>query len=75
MKGAFGEFYKFYMKLPGPGCTELKSLLVNVSFTFQTLIFQTRKFFLVKKCEKAFLIFSTKNFSLFGYKVIKHLTN
>ena len=28
-----------------------------------------------QKCEKLFSFFSTKNISVFGYKVIKHLTN
>ena len=36
--------------------------------------------FLLKKCEKllqckGYLIFSTKNFGVFGYKVVKHLTS
>ena len=64
-------------KLAGPGCSKLKMSLFNVSLKFQTLIFQIRQHFLLKKCEtaKAFLIFSTKNTSVFGYKVVKHLTS
>ena len=52
--------------------------LVNVSLNFQKLISQIGQYFLLKKCEKlakASLIFSTKNFSVFGYKVVKHLTS
>ena len=65
---------------PGPGCSKLKTLLVNVLLKFQTLISQICQYFLLKKCEKfcsakASLILSTKNFSVFGYKVVKHLTS
>ena len=64
----------------GPGCSKLTTSLVNVSLKFQTLISEICHYFLLKKCEKllqckASLIFSTKNFSVFGYKVIKHLTS
>ena len=61
---------------PGPGCSKLMTLLVNVSLNFQKLISQICQYFLLKKCEKllqCFLNFSTKNFSVFGYKVVKHL--
>ena len=61
----------------GPGCSKLTTSLVNVSLTFQTLISQIRQYFWLKKCEnaKASLILSTKNISVFGYKVVKHLTS
>ena len=66
--------------LSGPGCSKLTTSLVNVSLKFQTLISEIFQYFLLKKCEKllqcsakASLIFSTKNFSVFGYKVVKHL--
>ena len=56
--------------------------LVNISLKFQTLISEISQYFLLKKCEKllqkstkASLIFSTKNISVFGYKVVKHLTS
>ena len=65
----------------GPGCSKLTTSLVNVSLKFQMLISQKHQYFLLKKCEKLlqcksfFLIFATKNFSVFGYKVVKHLTS
>ena len=52
--------------------------LVNISLKFQTLISDICQYFLSKKCEKsakASLVFSTQNFSVFDYKVIKHLTS
>ena len=67
---------------PGPGCSKLTTSLVNEALKFQTLISQICQYFLLKNCEKllqcsakASLIFSTKNFSVFGYKVVKHLTS
>ena len=57
---------------PGPGCSKLTMSLVNVSLKFQTLISNICQYFLLKKCEKL-LIFSTKNISVFGYKVVIHL--
>ena len=64
----------------GPGCSKLTMSLVNVSLKFQMLISNIRQYFLLKNVRsfcsaKASLIFSTKNISVFGYKVIKHLTN
>ena len=62
----------------GPGCSKLTTSLVNVSLKFQMLISQICQYFLLRKCEKrakASLIFSTKNISVFGYKVLKHLTS
>ena len=65
-----------------PSCSKLTTLLVNVSLKFQMLISEICQYFLLIKCEKllhctakACLIFSTKIFSVFGYKVIKHLTS
>ena len=61
----------------GPGCSKLTMSLVNVSLKFQTLISNIRQYFLLKKCEKLLQrkrfshFFSTKNFSVFGYKVVK----
>ena len=66
---------------PGPGCSKLTTSLVNVSLNFQKIISQICQYFLLKKnvrrfCSaKASLIFSTKNISVFGYKVVKHLTS
>ena len=54
--------------LTGPGCSKLTTLLVNVSLSFQKLISQICQYFF------ASLIFSTKSFSVFVYKVVKHLT-
>ena len=39
-------------KSPGPGCSKLTTLLVNVSLTFQMLISEIRHYFLLKKYEK-----------------------
>ena len=47
--------------------------VVNVSLKFQLLISHRCEYVLLKKCEKLF--FSTKNISVFGYKVVKHLTS
>ena len=41
-------------KRPGPGCSKLATSLVNVSLKFQTLISETRQYFLLKKCESFF---------------------
>ena len=54
--------------------------LVNVSLKFQTLISEIRQYFLLKKCEqllhcKSFSHIFNKNVSVFGYKVVKHLTS
>ena len=62
----------------GPGCSKLTMSLVNISLNFQKLISQI--FFVEKNVRsfcnaKASLIFSTKNFSVFGYKVVQHLTS
>ena len=71
-----------YHKNPGPGCSKLTTSLVNVSLNFQKLMSQICQYFLLEKCEKllqcsakASFIFSTKNFSVFGYKVVKQLTS
>ena len=58
---------------PGPGCSKLTMSLVNVSLKFQMFQSKIRHYFLSKKSGKLLLIFSTKNLSVFGYKVIKHL--
>ena len=36
---------------PGPGCSKLTTLLVNVSLKFQMLLSQIFQYFLLKKCE------------------------
>ena len=63
----------------GPGCSKLTTSLVNDPLKFQTLISQICQYFLLKNVRsfcsaKASHIFSAKNFSVFGYKVVKHLT-
>ena len=69
------------MYTPGPGCSNLKTSLVNVLLKFQMLISQTCQYFLLKKCEKLLLcksfssFFHQKNFSVIGYKAVKHLTS
>ena len=67
-------------KTPGPGCSKLTMSLVNVSLKFQTLISVIRQYFLLKKSEKllqckSFSHFFHKNISVFGFKVVKHLTS
>ena len=64
----------------GPGCSKLMMSLVNESLKFQMLVSQIRQYFLLKKCEKllqckSFSHFTTENISVFGYKVVKHLTS
>ena len=56
------------------GCSKLAMSLVNVSLNFQKLVSQICQYFLLKNV-RSFLIFSAKNFSVFGYKVLKHLTS
>ena len=46
--------------LPGPGCSKLTTLLVNVSLKFQTLISSICQYFLLKKCEKLLSFFQQK---------------
>ena len=46
--------------ITGSGCSKLMTLLVNEKLKFQTLISQILN------------IFSIKNISVFGYKVLKH---
>ena len=63
-----------------PSCSKLRTLLVNIWLKFQTLISEICQYFILKKKSgkqnaKAFLIFSTKNSSVFGDEVVKHLTS
>ena len=66
---------------PGPGCSKLTTSLVNVSLKFQTLISQICQYLLFKKMREAFAVqqllsfFQQKIISVFGYKVLKHLTS
>ena len=46
-----------------------------MSLKFQTLISQISRYFLLKKLQKLLSLFSTKNFSAFGYKIVKYLTS
>ena len=54
------------------------NIVSKVSLKFQTLISQIFQYFLSKNLNFgsaiAFLILSTKNFSVFDYKDVKHLT-
>ena len=68
------------MHTSGPGCSKLTISLVNVSLKFQMLISEICQYFLLKKMEKllqckSFSHFFNKNISVFGYKVVKHLTS
>ena len=73
--------YRLKCRISGPGCSKLTTSLVNnVLLKFQRLISQICQYFLLKKCEKLLHCkssshFSTKTISLFGYKVLKHLTS
>ena len=65
---------------PGPGCSKLTTSLVNVSLKFEMFISEIRQYFLLKNCEKllhckSFSHFFNKNITVFGYKVVKHLTS
>ena len=53
---------------PGPSCSKLTTLLVNVSLKFQTLRYAIYQYFLLKKCEKLVLFFQQK---ISVYLVIK----
>ena len=55
----------------GPVCSKLTTSLVNVSLKFQTLISEKCQNF----CAKSFSHFFNKKFSVFGCKVVKHLTS
>ena len=69
------------LRSSGPGCSKLTASLVNETLNFQMLISHICQYFLLKKnvrsfCSaKASLIFSTKNISVFGYRVVIHLTS
>ena len=54
--------------LSGPDCSKLTTSTVNVSLKFHTLISEICQYF-----AKASVIFSTKNITAFGYKVVKHI--
>ena len=64
----------------GPCCSKLTASLVNISLEFQMLISDIRRYFLLKKCKellqcKSFSHFLNKKISVFGYKVVNHLTS
>ena len=69
-----------YPTTSGPGCSKLTTSLVNVSLKFQMLISEICQYFCWKNVRsfctaKASLFFTTKNISVFGNKVLKHLTS
>ena len=45
------NMYVELRSIPGPSCSKLTTLLVNVSLKFQTLILQIHCYFLLEKCE------------------------
>ena len=55
------------------GCSKLMTPLVSILLKFQMLMSEICQCFLLKNCEKLFSHFSTKNISVFGFKVVKHL--
>ena len=67
--------------IPGHGCSNLMTSLVNVSIKFQNCKYpKFANIFCWKNVRsfcsaKASLTFSTKKFIVFGYKVVKHLTS
>ena len=54
----------------GAGCSKLTTSIVNGSLKFQTLMSEICQYFLLKKCEKLL-----HYFSVFGTKVVNHLTS
>ena len=56
----------------GPGYSKRTTSLVNLSLNFQKLISQICQYICWKNVG-CFSHFLTKNFSVFGYEVIKHL--
>ena len=50
---------------PGPRCSTLTTLLVNVSLKFRLLISEIHQYFLLKNCEK---LLQCKSFSHFFNK-------
>ena len=56
-----------YFSCAGPSCSKLTTSLVNVSLKFQTLISEISQYFSVLGYKV--------NLSVFGYKVVKHLTS
>ena len=75
-EGVTRHFYIFF-RTPGPSCSKLTTSLVNIPLKFQTLISHVCQYFLLKKCEKLLhfsKFFKIKNISVFGYKVVIHLT-
>ena len=48
------------LKIPGPGCSKIMTLLVNILLKFQTLISEICQYFLLKKCEKLLSFFQQK---------------
>ena len=75
------ETFPLFFQTFWPACSKLTTSLVNVSLKFQMLISEIRHYFLLKKMWAAFAMqklltfFQTKNISVFGYKVVKHLTS
>ena len=55
-----------------PSYSKLRTSLVNISLKIQMLLAEIRQYFSLKKNVKS-LIFTIKNISVFGYKVIKYL--
>ena len=64
---------------PGPGYSKLTASFVSVLLKFQTLMSEICQYFSLKNCEKllpkASLVFSTKNITKSGYKIVKHFTS
>ena len=65
-----------HVSISGPGCSKLTTSLVNETLTFSNVnISNMPIFFFVEKLRCFSHFFSTKNISVFGYKVVKHLTS
>ena len=56
---------KIYFKISGPGCSKLRTLLVNISLNFQKLISQICQYFLLKNVRSF-----CKSFSHFFIKKV-----
>ena len=76
------KFLSIYTKMhskSGPGCSNLTTSLVNDSLNFHKLISQIWQYVWLKNVRsfysKLLLFFATKQFGVFGYRVIRQLTS
>ena len=72
-----GNIFSPMIQLSGPGCSKLMTSLVNVLLTFQISQAIFFFFFFEKMCDalQKLLSFCQQKISVFGCKVVKHLTS